>query len=88
MSSTVREWCEETKDDWRERDAVDMKSEMSGRVLSGGTKTVEREPFLDTMLRLSMERIVPMEPVGERVADAESGTTTGLLTVSLFYKAY
>ena len=86
MSSTVREWCEDTKDDWRESDAVDMKSEMSGRVLSGGTNTVEREPLLETLLRLSTERIVLIDPVGERVMEAESGTTTGLLTVSLFYK--
>ncbi len=59
MSSTVREWCEDTKDDWRESDAVDMKSEMSGRVLSGGTNTVEREPLLETLLRLSTERDGP-----------------------------
>ena len=86
MSSTVREWCEDTKDDWRESDAVDMKSEISGRVLSGGTNTVEREPLLEMLLRLSTERIVLIEPVGERVMEAESGTATGLLTVSLFYK--
>lgn len=56
-------------------------------MLSGGTRTVEREPFLDTLLRLSMDRIVLMEPVGERVTEAESGTATGLLTVSLLHKA-
>lgn len=50
MSSPVREWCEETEDDLRERVAVDMKPEMSGRLLNGGTNTVEREPLLRTPL--------------------------------------
>jgi hypothetical protein len=88
MSSTVREWCEETekKDDWRESglpEVVETKSEISGRELSGGTKTVEREPVETLLALLSIERMVRMEPVGERVTETESGTTTGLLTVSL-----
>ena len=50
---------------------------MSGKVLSGGTKTVERDPLLDWLLLLSMERMVRIEPVGERVTEAESGTRIG-----------
>jgi hypothetical protein len=50
---------------------------MSGKVLSGGTKTVDRDPLLDWLLLLSMERIVRIEPVGERVTEAESGTWIG-----------
>lgn len=85
MSSTVREWWEETKEDWRERpEVVETKSDMSGNELRGGTKTVEREPLLDTLLLLSMDKIVLIDPVGERVTEAESGTATGRLTVSLF----
>jgi hypothetical protein len=54
------------------------KSDISGKVLSGGTKTVERDPSLDWLLLLSMERMVwIIEPVGERVREAESSTRIG-----------
>ena len=53
------------------------KSDISRKVLGGGTKTVERDPLLDSLLLLSMERIVRIEPVGERVTEAESGTWIG-----------
>ena len=53
------------------------KSDISGKVLSGGTKTVERDPLLDWLLSLPIERMVRIEPVGERVTEAESGTRIG-----------
>ena len=48
-----------------------------GNVLRVGTKTVDRDPLLDWLLLLSMERMVRIEPVGERVTEAESGTKIG-----------
>jgi len=36
------------------------KSDISGKVLSSGTKTVEQDPLLDWLLLLSMERILWM----------------------------
>jgi hypothetical protein len=54
---------------------------MSGSELRGGTKTVERDPLLES---LRMEVIVRIEPVGERVTEAESGTAMGRLTASLY----
>lgn len=55
---------------------------MSGMELRGGTKTVERDPIEVELLLLSTDRIVRMEPVGERVS-CESDTETGRLTASL-----
>lgn len=46
-------------------DRVSKSSEMSGILLRGGTKTVDREPTLDELEVVSMERIVRMEPVGD-----------------------
>lgn len=57
---------------------------MSGRELRGGTKTVEREPTLEVLLRLSMDKIVLIDPVGERVMEEDSGMATGRLTASLY----
>lgn len=63
---------------------LEWKSEMSGSVLSGGTKTVDRDPLLTRLTLLSIDKIVLMEPVGERVTDTESGTATGRFTASLY----
>ena len=60
------------------------KSDISGKVLRGGTMTVERDPLQDWLLLLLMERIVWMEPVGEQFTEAESGTVIDGLTESLF----
>ena len=49
------------------------KLNISGKVLSGGTKTVEQDQLLDWLLLRSMDRI----PVDERVMEAESGTRIG-----------
>lgn len=73
-------------DDCRDNpEVVDRKSDISGRELRGGTKNVDCEPLLEALLLLLLtDMIVRMEPVGERVTDAESGTAAiGLLTVSL-----
>lgn len=59
---------------------------MSGRELRGGTKTVEREPTLELLLRLSIDKIVLIDPVGERVMEEDSGIATGRLTASLYEK--
>lgn len=63
---------------------VELKSSISGSELRGGTNTVEREPLLVSLRLLCIEVIVRMEPVGERVTDAESGTVIGRLTASLY----
>ena len=65
----------------------DWKSDISSKELRGGTKTVEREPLallvpLVRLVRLSIERIVRIDPVGERVTE-DSGSATGRLTASL-----
>lgn len=39
--------------------------------------------MLDLLVLLSIERIVLMEPVGDRVMEDVSGGDTGLLTASL-----
>ena len=47
----------------------------------GSTKTVEADPLLVlTLVRLSIDRIVPIEPVGERVSER---SITGRWMVSL-----
>jgi hypothetical protein len=58
---------------------------MEGREPMGGTKTVEREPLLDSLLLLSYDMIVAIEPVieGERATEDESGRAIGRLTASL-----
>lgn len=68
-----------------EDEPEDCGAEMSKRSLRGGTNTVEREPLLVTLLLLSMDSIVLIDPVGERVIDAEeeSGRVTGRWTASL-----
>lgn len=70
-----------------DEDELDRKSDIDGRECIGGTKTVERDPVLELLLLLSMERIVRIdpviEPVGERVTDEESGIEIGRLTASL-----
>jgi hypothetical protein len=55
---------------------IDSRSDKSGIVCKGGTKVVDLEPepepvpVLEGLLsRLVMERIVLIEPVGERVSD-------------------
>jgi hypothetical protein len=59
VSSTVRVWCDDTREERREtpdlyeEDALELKSEMDGREPRGGTKTVEREPLLELLLLLS-----------------------------------
>jgi hypothetical protein len=70
---------------YEEEDALELKSEMSGREPRGGTKTVEREPVLELLLLLSYDIMVRMEPVieGERVTEDESGRAIGRLTASL-----
>ena len=66
------------RDDWREiAELLLRKSEISGKVLSSGMKTVERDPLLDWLLLLSMERIVWIEPVGERVRETKFSTRIG-----------
>ena len=70
-------------EDRRERPGDDCISEMSGIELSGGTKTVDRDPLLVWLTSLSIVSIVLMEPVGERVTETESGTLIGLFTASL-----
>jgi len=88
VSSTVRVWCEETRDERREvldlpdregEPVKDWKSDIDGILLSGGTNTVEREPVEMPLLLLEVERIVRIEPVGERVTEG----ATGRLTASL-----
>jgi len=71
------------KEVWRDKDAVELKSDISGKELRGGTKTVDRDPLLVWLELLLIVRIVRIDPVGERVTDTESGTETGLLTASL-----
>jgi hypothetical protein len=93
VSSTVRVWCDDTREARREtpdlydeeEDASDLKSEMDGRELRGGTKTVEREPVLELLAVLSSDMIVRMEPVieGERATEDDSGRAIGRLTASL-----
>lgn len=91
VSSTVRVWCDDTREEPRETDlyepddALELKSDMEGREPMGGTKTVEREPLLDSLLLLSYDMIVAIEPVieGERVTEDESGRAIGRLTASL-----
>jgi hypothetical protein len=92
VSSTVRVWCDDTRearretpDLYEEEDASDLKSEMDGRELRGGTKTVEREPVLELLAVLSSDMIVRMEPVieGERATEDDSGRAIGRLTASL-----
>lgn len=70
-------------EDRRERPGDDCKSEISGMELSGGTKTVDRDPLLEWLASLSIVWIVRIEPVGDRVTDTESWTLIGLLTTSL-----
>ena len=49
-------WYEDAKDDWREAaELLLWKSDISGKVLSGGTKTIEQDPLLDWLLLLSMD---------------------------------
>ena len=74
--------------DRRERPGDDCISEMSGRELSGGTKTVDRDPLLEWLASLSIVSIVLLEPVGERVTDTESGTLIGQLMASLYSHKY
>jgi hypothetical protein len=94
VSSTVRVWWEDTREERRDTpdlydddDEFDRKSDIEGKEWSGGTKTVEREPVLVLLLRLSMERIVlidpVIEPVGDLVTEEESGIEIGRLTASL-----
>jgi hypothetical protein len=66
-------WYEDARDDRRETSEVLLwRSDISGNVLRGGTQTIERDPLL-----LSMERIVRIDLVGERVMEAESDTMIG-----------
>ena len=83
VSSTVRLWYDDTMEERRDNPGDDCMSEMSGMELSGGTKTVDRDPLLVWLASLSIVSIVLMELVGERVTDTESGTLIGLLTASL-----
>lgn len=55
-SSTVRSWCDETREVLRVKppEDSDWKSDISSSVLMGGTKTVERDP-LDMTLELERE---------------------------------
>lgn len=73
--------------DPEDEEELDEKSGIDGRDLKGGTKMVDREPLLDTLLVLSIERMVRMEPAtdGERVMEEESGIATGRLIISLYY---
>jgi hypothetical protein len=61
----------------RDCGAIALESDISGKVLSGGTKTVEQDPLPGWLLLLSIEGIVRIEPMGERVTEAESGTRIG-----------
>lgn len=56
---------------------IDCRSDKSGILSRGGTKTVdaEPEPVADSVLVLVMERIVRIDPVGEPVAE-RSGIVT------------
>jgi hypothetical protein len=71
-------WYEDARDETE--GLLLWKSDISGKVLSGGTKTVERDPLLNWLLSLSMERMVRIETVGE----AESGIKIGGCIESLF----
>jgi hypothetical protein len=68
-----------------EDEALEPKSDIDGRELRGGTKTVEREPVLELLVRLSTDIMVLIEPVieGERATEDDSGKAMGRLTASL-----
>ena len=69
------------RDAWRETLDIEPGEWISGIVSNGGTKTVEADPLLVlTLVRLSIDRIVPIEPVGERVSER---SITGGWMVSL-----
>lgn len=88
-------WWDETREVRRDsppdldevEETLEEKSGIEGRDRRGGTKTVDREPLLDVLLLLSIERIVRIDPVidpvGERVIEEESGIAMGRLTASL-----
>ena len=78
VSSTAWLWYGNTMEE--RQDGDDHMSEMSEMELSRETKTVDRDPLLVWLALLSTVSIVPMEPVGERVTDTESGTLISLLT--------
>jgi hypothetical protein len=74
-SSVARGWCADPNGGPRGRDLaldpeIECKSSMSAILSRGGTKTVDAEPDPERVLfELSMDWIVRMEPVGERVMD-------------------
>jgi len=53
-----------------------LRSSISGSELRGGKNTVEHDPLLESLQLLCIKAIVQIDPVGERVTDAESGTTS------------
>jgi hypothetical protein len=57
-------WWAEIRDAWRESSDEGI----SGITSNGSMKTVEADPLLElALVQLSMDRMVPIEPVGERV---------------------
>lgn len=97
-SSVARPWCAEASDgrrrvklvpvaDLEEDPEIDSRSERSGIVCKGGTKVVDREPEPEPepecpLSKLVIERMVLIEPVGERVTDW-SGIVTERSSASL-----
>lgn len=88
----TRRWYDDAKDGACVRPVRELRSEMDSRsersgVIMGGTKVVVREPEPvpepePRESKLVMERIVRMEPVGERVTDW-SGIVTERSSASL-----